>query len=304
VYPTHSSPYTAQRFDFQVKNPWPQQALVYFRADGVPEKWTHALTPAKKSLAPGELMFGRLDVRPDPDARDCTDHTIQVSAWLPRGDTMVRLGGTRVDANLRGRTTLQHEVRASSCFDRPGGLEPSSSGGQAFATAFLEHARYREQFPERRILPDVGGRVAFENNRAWMKGRAFLIRQRAHLFQIGVPFIIANPHRLERAVAFDHAGHVVVNAFARTGEQPRRGIVLVHDQVGIGLVALQRDANDHLANGRPRHRVGTAQRLRAKQHMDAEGAALSHDAIEQKRRSLRDLVVLYEEFLELVDNQE
>ena len=38
--------------------------------------------------------------------------------------------------------------------------------------------------------------------------------------------------------------------------------------------------------------------------MDAEGAALAHDAVEQQRSGLRDRVVLHEKFLELVDDEQ
>ncbi len=81
-----------------------------------------------------------------------------------------------------------------------------------------------------------------------------------------------------------HAGHVVVDAFAGPREQARRGVVLVHDQVGVGLVALEGDADDHLAEGGAGDRVGAAQGLRAEQHVDAERAALPDDAVQQQRR--------------------
>ena len=87
---------------------------------------------------------------------------------------------------------------------------------------------------------------------------------------------------------FERAGGVVVDAFAGTREQARRGVVVVHDEVGVGLVALERDADDHLAERGAGERVGAAERLRAEQHMDAERAALAHDAVEQQRRGLRD----------------
>ena len=44
-------------------------------------------------------------------------------------------------------------------------------------------------------------------------------------------------------------------------------------------------------------------RLRAEQHVNAERTALPHEAVEQQRRFLRELVVLGEEFLELVDDR-
>ena len=112
---THASPYTAQRFDFQVKNPLPQPTLVYFRADGVPKAWTRSLTPLKKQLAVDQTFTGRLDYKPDDDAPDCTDHDMQVTAWVPRGDTLVRLGGTHVRAQLREQTLLRTSGKVAQC---------------------------------------------------------------------------------------------------------------------------------------------------------------------------------------------
>jgi len=62
-------------------------------------------------------------------------------------------------------------------------------------------------------------------------------------------------------------------------QQARRRVVVVHDQVGIGLVALQRDPHDHLAQRRPGQGVGPAERLRAEDHMDPEGPALADDPV-------------------------
>ena len=108
---------------------------------------------------------------------------------------------------------------------------------------------------------------------------------RPHLRQVRVPHLVRQPDHLERAVAFERAGHVVVDAFAGPREQARRRVVLVHDQVGVGLVALEGDADDHLAEGGAGHGVGAAQGLRAEQHVDAEGPALAHDPVQQQRRA-------------------
>ena len=67
-------------------------------------------------------------------------------------------------------------------------------------------------------------------------------------------FVGGGPDDLERAVAFHRARGVVVDAFAGPREEARRGIVFVHDEVGVGLVALQRDADDHLAERGARER--------------------------------------------------
>ena len=134
--------------------------------------------------------------------------------------------------------------------------------------------------------------------------RRALVGAFANFCQITVALVVGQPDGLERAVAFDRAGRVVVNAFAGTRKQARRGIVLIHDQIGVGLVALKRDADDHLADRGAGQRVGAAQRLRAEQHVNAKRAALPHDAIQQDGRALRNVVFLDEKFLELVNHQQ
>ncbi len=102
---------------------------------------------------------------------------------------------------------------------------------------------------------------------------------RGDLVQNDVALVLGQPDDLERAVSRQRAGLVVVDPLARPGEQARRGIVIIHDQVGVGLVALQRDADDHLAERGAGQRVGAAERLRTENHVDAEGPALAHDAV-------------------------
>ena len=74
--------------------------------------------------------------------------------------------------------------------------------------------------------------------------------------------------------------------------------------MGVGLAALQRDADGHLVDGAAGQAVGAAEGLRAEQDVDAERPALAHQAVEQQRRFLGELVVLDEELLELVDDQQ
>ena len=74
--------------------------------------------------------------------------------------------------------------------------------------------------------------------------------------------------------------------------------------MGVGLAALQRDADGHLVDRAAGQRVRPAERLRAEQDVDAERPALADEAVEQQRRFLRELVVLDEELLELVDDQQ
>ena len=79
---------------------------------------------------------------------------------------------------------------------------------------------------------------------------------------------------------------------AGTREEARRAVVLVHDEVGVSLVTLQRNAHDHLTEGGARKRVCAAEGLRAKQHVDAERASLSDETVEQESgRSIGNIVI-------------
>jgi len=60
---------------------------------------------------------------------------------------------------------------------------------------------------------------------------------------------------------------------------------------------LKSDADDHLSERGARDGVSATKRLRAEQHVDAEGAALPNDPIHEQRSGLRNLIVLDEEFL-------
>ena len=160
-----------------------------------------------------------------------------------------------------------------------------------------------QQGLQRRILAHVGRRIALENKRPRI-GACVLVGAQADFGEPGVAHCFRQPHHLERAVAFERSGRVIVNAFAWPRQQPRRGVVVVHDQVGVGFVALQRNADNHLAEGRPGNGVSAPKRLRAEKDMNPERAALAHQPIQQEGSRLRDFVVLDEELLELVNEQQ
>ena len=65
-----------------------------------------------------------------------------------------------------------------------------------------------------------------------------------------------------------------------------------------------RDADRHLVDRAACEAIRAADRLRAEQNVHAEGAALTHQAIQQQRRFAGELVIFDEEFLELVHDQE
>ena len=74
--------------------------------------------------------------------------------------------------------------------------------------------------------------------------------------------------------------------------------------MGVGLAALQGDADRHLADGAAGQRIGPAERLRAQQHVNAECPALADQPVQQQGRVLGDAIVLDEQLLKLVDHQQ
>ena len=122
--------------------------------------------------------------------------------------------------------------------------------------------------------------------------------------QVLLPALVGQPDDLEEVVSLHHAVGVVIDGLAGPGEQPGGRVVFAQDQVRVGFAALKGDADGHLAEGRLGQRVLAAQGLRAEDHVHAEGTTLPHQAIQQQRDFLRDLVVLDEELLKLVDDQQ
>ena len=111
-----ASPYEPVSFDVQVTNPDEDRPnLLYFEARGVPPHWDHWLSPTRVALEPGETATARLHLQPPETADPCTRHDIEVVSWIPRGDTLVRLGGASVDLRLHRRTWLDGELESELC---------------------------------------------------------------------------------------------------------------------------------------------------------------------------------------------
>lgn len=113
-----SSPYDPVTFTYHVTNPEEQPQLVILRADDVPADWSHVLSPTSRLLQPSERWQGELLLRPPDGAQVCTDHSIHITAWTPGGDTLIPLGGTTVDVQLRNRTEIELEdvrVQVQDC---------------------------------------------------------------------------------------------------------------------------------------------------------------------------------------------
>ncbi|MCB9647695.1 MAG: hypothetical protein H6730_13985 [Deltaproteobacteria bacterium] len=139
-YSTSHSPYQPVHFDFQLENTESTPKLVYFRAEDVPGTWDRVLTPPKRLLLPGASVVGALDVRPPVDAPNCTDHRMFVTAWRPRGDTLIRVGGATVDVDLRHNTQLDVKPDLSRCDERKSGLNVEASAASTKRCARLHAA--------------------------------------------------------------------------------------------------------------------------------------------------------------------
>ena len=112
---THNSPYTSVSFPFQIKNGESVPQLIYFRSDGLPADWHKEIVPPKAYLAPGESIYGVLNVTPPEEAPECTSYDTQITAWTPRGDTLVKLGGTSLIVNLGKTVEIDMQVDVVPC---------------------------------------------------------------------------------------------------------------------------------------------------------------------------------------------
>ena len=120
--------------------------------------------------------------------------------------------------------------------------------------------RGRKEALQHFIFPHVGGSVAFENNRSALRP-ARLLGAATDFFQPQFALFLRKPDDLERTVAFQGAGGVVVNRLAGSRQEAGSGIVVIHDEHGVRLVALEGDADHHLAECAAGQRVSAAQGL-------------------------------------------
>jgi hypothetical protein len=120
----HGSPYSPVTLDFDI-TPGVGAGLLYQRQDGIPPAWPKTLVPTKVYAASGGLL-GHLEVQPAITAPECSQHDIHVTSWTPGGDTLVRVGGTTLVAQLKERTEIVWSVTSLAC----GPLELAALAGQ------------------------------------------------------------------------------------------------------------------------------------------------------------------------------
>ena len=244
--------------------------------------------------------------------------TCGLSTGVPSRTTKLRRRVLGRQARPAPRSTTPSAV--SSCWPTISRLLPLCAGKSAAVGSLMAMASPSQASRRPRRLPARRARRADWCSRWFLPRRpatlpsktivrprrdvAALPGQLADAVQVVLALLVGQPDDLEDVVALDQAVGVVVDRLAGPRQQPGRRVVLAQDQVGVGLAALQGDAHRHLVDGAAGQRVGAAQGLRAEQDVHAEGPALPHQAVQQQRRLLGDLVVLDEELLELVDDQQ
>lgn len=110
-----SSPYEPITFHFSATNPYDYYQLVYFRAENVLKGWSATFSEPKRLLNAHERFEGTLTVQPPDTALVCTDRQIFVTSWMPKGNTLIQLGGSTLQIDLRNRTTLTATTTGTPC---------------------------------------------------------------------------------------------------------------------------------------------------------------------------------------------
>jgi hypothetical protein len=110
-----ASPFHPVTSAFRLTNPFDRSTLFYFRIDGAPDGWTVETVPRKIRLDPGQEMAGTVTMTPPPDAEVCTTEFLTVTSWVPRGDTLINVGGQVVQVDLRRATTITFDAHTGRC---------------------------------------------------------------------------------------------------------------------------------------------------------------------------------------------
>lgn len=125
-----ASPYEPVTFRFSATNPYDYNQLMYFKTEGILPGWTATFSEPKRLFGAHERFEGTLTVQPPDTALVCTDRQIYVTSWMPKGNTLIPLGGATLQVNLRNRTTLTATTVAKPC-----GNNKSSVSKHGFSNA-------------------------------------------------------------------------------------------------------------------------------------------------------------------------
>ena len=103
---TSHSPYPPVVDEFKVVNPYDHPLMVYLRADNVPVGWTATIAPPKAFIPVGGSIDAAMTIQAPLTYPVCTSETITATAWYAAGDTLVPLGGSSAQVNLKTSTEL------------------------------------------------------------------------------------------------------------------------------------------------------------------------------------------------------
>jgi len=112
---TSDSPYDPVVQPIQVANPYDRPILVYLRADNVPVGWTANVIPEKTYLNVGGSVLAQVEIQAPEDYPVCSTEYVTVSAWYPSGDTLLQLGGTTAQVNLKQSVVIDLETELGPC---------------------------------------------------------------------------------------------------------------------------------------------------------------------------------------------
>jgi M6 family metalloprotease-like protein len=109
------SPYPPVVNPFKVVNPFDHPIFVYLRADKVPVGWTADIVPQKAYIPVGGSINAQTTIQAPLDYPVCTTEFIKTSAWYPSGDTLVELGASTAQVNLKKSTDLTINTTVGPC---------------------------------------------------------------------------------------------------------------------------------------------------------------------------------------------
>lgn len=109
------SPFHPTDFHFNIENPYDEASLFYFRVNGAPADWSIVKSPASALLNPGQRLEGKITITPPPDEKLCSSRVLEVTAWTPRGDTLIPVGGSVVQVDMRRPTKLTLVTDEDKC---------------------------------------------------------------------------------------------------------------------------------------------------------------------------------------------
>jgi hypothetical protein len=126
------SPYDPVISRFQFENPYNETLPILFRLDGLPADWSYLLAPERPTLAAGATGSGQITLQPPEGAPLCSREEITLTAWVPRVDTLKRLGGLTLAVELKNAAEVTAETR-TECKPVRGRLYTAVAADAAYA---------------------------------------------------------------------------------------------------------------------------------------------------------------------------